>query len=192
MTPGALERFVENARTISVATSGSILKKASGMPRLYRNGITEYDAAMVFVRPKKQSAERDAPRLPLAEHDDGHGEEAIAADAGGIGRGRRQDKHEAAETGQSAGDQDAGIAHLIDADANAVGCLRVFAAAAQAQAEAGTLEDEGRDDQDEDAEIRRDIGLLEQDRAEDRDLAEQRYGVNAECVAEDDLLPCRA
>ena len=54
---------------------------------------------------------------------------------------------------------------LIDADANAVGCLRVFAAAAQAQAEAGTLEDEGRDDQDEDAEIRRDIGLLEQDRA---------------------------
>ena len=29
-------------------------------------------------------------------------------------------------------------------------------------------------DQDEDAEIRRDIGLLEQDRAEDRDLAEQR------------------
>ena len=43
-------------------------------------------------------------------------------------------------------------------------------------------------DQDEDAEIRRDIGLLEQDRAEDRDLAEQRDGVDAECVAEDDLL----
>ena len=110
-------------------------------------------------------------RLPLAEDHDGQRQEARAGDADlkapGLNAG--DDIGHAADAAEQAGDQHARIAHLVHVDADRIGCLGVFAAGAQAQAEAGLVHDDIADDKqhdaqrDEDAELQ--VADLEQERA---------------------------
>ena len=103
---------------------------------------------------KEHGGGTDVERLPLTKDHNSQCKEARAshADLKVPGLHRGHDICQTADSAQRTGKQHTRVAHLVDVDAHRIGCLRMFAAGAQAQAEAGTLEDEGRDDQDEDAE----------------------------------------
>ena len=71
----------------------------------------------------------------------------------------RHDVGQAADGTQCTGDDDACIAHLIDVDAHGVRCLRMLAAGTQTQAEAGLVQHDIADDEQDDAQRDKDAQL---------------------------------
>ena len=111
---------------------------------------------------KEQRRAQNGQRFPVAEDHDGQGEEAVAADGGGEGGAGHEDVGEAADAGEEAGDHDAGIAHLVDVDAHGVRRLGMLAAGPQPQAEAGVVEDDPGNQEEDDGQGNGDVEFLEQ------------------------------
>ena len=113
-------------------------------------------------RPKSSRA-GDAQGLPVAEDHDREREEAEArhvAVCHAVRGGQRV--HESAQARQGAGDHDAAVAHLVDIDAQGGGRLRILAASAEPEAEAGLVEEDGQHDEQDDDDIGRQIDLIEE------------------------------
>ena len=120
---------------------------------------------------EQQRRARDVQRLPVAEDHDGEGQKAEArhvAVGRAVGRGQRVD--EAAHTGQRAGDGRAGVAHLVDVDAERVCRLRIFAARAQAQAKARLVQQDRQDDEQQDAHIGGEIHFIDKGLPEEAEV----------------------
>ena len=120
---------------------------------------------------EEQRAARDVQRLPVAEDHDREGQEAEARDVavgGAVRGGERVDK--AAHAGQRAGDGGARVAHLVDVDAQRVRGLRVLAAGAQPEAEARLVQDYRQDDEQQYADVGREVGLVYEGGAEEAHL----------------------
>ena len=80
---------------------------------------------------------------------------------------------------QHAGDQYAGIAHLVDVDAHGVRCLRMLAAGAQTQAEAGLVQHDIADDEQHDAQRDKDAQLQTADAEQERLVGVVQLGTAA-------------
>ena len=127
---------------------------------------------------EQQRGDRDIHGLPVAEDHNGQCEEAEArhvAVRGAVCRSQRID--EAAHARERAGNGRARVAHLIDVDAQGVRRLRIFAARAQTQAEARLIEQDRQDNEEQNADIGRQVDLVDEGLAEE---AEIRALVDAE------------
>ena len=131
-------------------------------------GVGRRDA---LEQAEQQRTQRDIERLPVAEDHDREGQEAKPRHVA-VGRAvcGGQGVDEAAHTGQGAGDGGAGIAHPVDVDAEGIRGLGVLAAGAQPEAEAGFVEDDREDHEQQDADIGGDIGLVHKGVAEEAEI----------------------
>ena len=116
---------------------------------------------------EQQRGDRDIHGLPVAEDHNGQCEEAEArhvAVRGAVCRCQRID--EAAHARERAGNGRARVAHLVDVDAQRIRRLGIFAAGAQAQAEARLIEQDRQDDEKQDADVGRKVDLVDERLAE--------------------------
>ena len=102
---------------------------------------------------KEHGCAKDVEGLPLAKDHNSHGKEACAGHAHlkvpGLHRGHNVGH--TADCAQCTGNDNTGIAHLVDIDAHRVRCLRMLAAGTQTQAKAGLVQHHIADDQQNDA-----------------------------------------
>ena len=113
-----------------------------------------------FEQTKQEGGPGDVQRPPVTENHHGQRQKAEArhvAVGGAVGGG--QGVHKAAHTRQRTGDGGADIAHLVDIDAQRVRRLRILTAGPQPQAEAGLIENDGQDDEQDDADVGSQIDL---------------------------------
>ena len=81
---------------------------------------------------------------------------------------RGHDICQTADSAQRTGKQHTRVAHLVDVDAHRIGCLRMFAAGAQAQTEAGLVQHHIADDEQHDAQRHKDAQLQAADAEQER------------------------
>ena len=120
---------------------------------------------------KQDRSACDIQRFPVAEYHNRQREEAEAGDiaiGAAIGGGERVNK--SAHTCQRARNGGACIAHFVNVDSQRIGCLRILAAGAQSQTETGLVEDYRKHDKDYDADISREINLVDKGLAEETDI----------------------
>ena len=120
---------------------------------------------------KQQGGPGNVQRLPVAEDHDGQSQEAKArhiAVAGAVGGGQGVDK--AAHARQSTGNGGAGIAHLVDIDAQAVCRLRILAAGPKPQTEAGLIQQDGHNNEEQDADVGSEIHLVQEGLSQKADI----------------------
>ena len=120
---------------------------------------------------KEQGGTGNVQRLPVAEDHNRQSQEAKAchvAVAGAVGGGQGVDK--AAHACQSTGDGGAGIAHLVDIDAQTVCRLRILTAGPEPQTEAGLVEQNGHDEEEQNADIGGKIDLIQEGLSQKADV----------------------
>ena len=116
---------------------------------------------------EQQRGDRDIHGLPVAEDHNGQCEEAEARNVAVRGAVcGRQRIDEAAHARERAGNGRARVAHLVDVDAQRIRRLGIFAAGAQAQAEARLIEQDRQDDEKQDADVGRKVDLVDERLAE--------------------------
>ena len=128
------------------------------------------DVGQTLEHGKEHGCTADVEGLPLTEDHNGHGKEACTghADLEVPGLDGRHDIGQTADGTQSARDDDTGIAHLVDVDAHRVRSLRMLAAGAQTQAEAGLVQHDVADDEQCDAQRDKDAQLQAADAEQER------------------------
>ena len=119
------------------------------------------DVGQTLEHGKEHGCAADVEGFPLTEDHNGHGKEACTghADLEVPGLDGRHDIGQTADRTQSARDDDTGITHLVDVDAHRVRSLRMLAAGAQTQAEAGLVQHDVADDEQCDAQRDKDAQL---------------------------------
>ena len=136
--------------------------------------MAESTPCRLDAKPKSSAAKRRPDRVPLAEDDGGQRDVAGACRHLPVeARDRDEGEVGAAEAGDRAREQDRAEAGAVDLDADRVGGLGVLADGADAQAPAGAVEGEGHD-RDRDVQQVDDRGLAEEDRTDQRDVAQDR------------------
>ena len=120
---------------------------------------------------EQQRCSGDIQRLPVTEDHNRQRQEAEAchvAVGGAVGGGQGVD--EAAHAGQRAGNGGAGVAHFVDIDAQTVRCLGILTAGAQPQAKPGLVQNDGQDDENQNADIGRQVHLVDEGFAQEADV----------------------
>ena len=119
---------------------------------------------------KEHGGGTDVEGLPLTKDHNSQCKEARAshADLKVPGLHRGHDICQTADSAQRTGKQHTRVAHLVDVDAHRIGCLRMFAAGPQAQAEAGLVQHHIADDEQHDAQRHKDAQLQAADAEQER------------------------
>ena len=120
---------------------------------------------------EKDRREEDPERFPLTENHDRQSQKPVSGNGAAEADRRGNDVGDAADAAERSGDQHSRPTHPVDIDAEGLRGMRMFAAGAESQTETRFLQHDYRHQQNDDAEVGRQISVLEEHVADHGDFA---------------------